>query len=429
LLGDEPKKLPNPEKLMLKTGEYYSDQWVALSSRVFADCYKPTNCVERITSRLMDEEYTDEIPASHFLECCVQEFLEMKDRQGTTEGKGNKNKDVPSLDKMLYRRASRLLNLPPRDNKPKAPARSNKFQLPKNFNIMEYARNFKEKEPNPKVQNIPLKTPEKKQTVSAKKPAPIYKNTILDEELANAISEEDQSTIRSARFYSPEDLPFTPSTTNYDLKHEVETLREELEVSEREKIRLKEALEELIEYSDTVSYEHDMLLIQNKKIKKLLSNVTDKLIRYDRSALKDLSFSDVLNDPCRDFKPTGILQEQEEASSFTNLLSVEEDEELNSSPPSNFRRAVDMPLMIDPAQNNKKKPINTPKFTDGALSTFDEESEVLAIDSFKGTHANMLSMDAGDRIKIYTQVDNWYFGKNDRTGAKGFFSSECVRKI
>lgn len=72
----------------------------------------------------------------------------------------------------------------------------------------------------------------------------------------------------------------------------------QLKEEEEESSRLRDALEETIELCDAVSYQHDILLIQNSKNKNLIASLADKLLEIDESLLKEFDFSEIINDPC-----------------------------------------------------------------------------------------------------------------------------------
>lgn len=208
-----------------------------------------------------------------------------------------------------------------------------------------------------------------------------------------------------------------------DFPEEIKEYKRELEQVVQERDHIKEALDETIEFCDTVSYEHDLLLIQNRKLKKILSLVTDKLIRIDSKLIKDIDFSEIINDPCKDFKPTGILDEKQENEHNKNTNATNEDFEI----PEPIGRGFDMPFSENAGKNiNKKNVPFTPKFT---LSNEEfDETAFKCVKDHTPTQAGFLSMSKGDVIKKISELDEWYFGENLSSGARGFFTPDLVSK-
>jgi len=61
-----------------------------------------------------------------------------------------------------------------------------------------------------------------------------------------------------------------------------------------ERDKALETLSESIAYSDDIAYEHDLLLLQNAKLKKKFSEVVDALIKVNPDAIQEIDFEDVL---------------------------------------------------------------------------------------------------------------------------------------
>lgn len=202
---------------------------------------------------------------------------------------------------------------------------------------------------------------------------------------------------------------------------ELEDYQRDLEEVITERDRIKEALEETIEFCDTVSYEHDLLLIQNSKLKKLLSVVTDKLIRIDSKHISDLDFSEILNDPCKDFKPTGILKEKPD-SKYGNV-HVSFTDQYDNTEYEMFQSKTKQENPKKEERNRKIPP--TPKFTlEG--NSFSEEDIFVSSFDYKPSQSGLLNMGKGDKIHKLSELDDWFFGENLRTGDKGFFPPNFV---
>ena len=90
-----------------------------------------------------------------------------------------------------------------------------------------------------------------------------------------------------------------------------------------ERDKALETLSESIAYSDDIAYEHDLLLLQNAKLKKKFSEVVDALIKVNPDAIQEIDFEDVLQDPCRGIKLTGILKDTENAVNLPRQISEE----------------------------------------------------------------------------------------------------------
>ena len=118
-----------------------------------------------------------------------------------------------------------------------------------------------------------------------------------DEELAQA--RVDDSTvevrIKASPFNGFQPVPEVGNST------ECAGLREEIEDLKAEQRQNQATVEELMSFCQRVSSQHDQLLAQNGKLKRLLSLVTDRLIRLDPKLIKDIDFSEVINDPCKEF--------------------------------------------------------------------------------------------------------------------------------
>lgn len=162
-------------------------------------------------------------------------------------------------------------------------------------------------------------------------------------------------------------------------------------------------MEETIEFCDTVSYEHDVLLIQNAKIKQVLSLVTDKLIRIDPNLIDDIDFNDVLNDPCSSYKPTGILKEK----GIEDPMAIQSEEESPQKYPP-----TEMPFSVSAGENIGKS-----------------HDFYRAVIDFNAQHPSILALNQGDIIKKTSEVDEYYYGQNLRTGTQGFFDPQVVEPI
>ncbi|OMJ84897.1 hypothetical protein SteCoe_13879 [Stentor coeruleus] len=341
-LGDNFKAETDLQSLSLNQNE-----WVNVVMKLFTGVAKPTSCVQKITKRLLDDDFTDEVPGNVLLVDFVEEYY----------------------DSLIRKNAGKLQSKT--HDKPKLPPRQGKVS----FDIMKYGKH---------VQN--------------KKPSTRENSYIIDEELHMATVEESPPTNEKPVFYK--------ISTSYDNhSDELYHCQQELQKTVCEKDRIKEALEETVDFCDSVSYEHDLLLIQNSKLKKLLSIVTDKLIRIDQDAINDIDFSDVLDDPCIDFKPTGILKEK------TNGKGKYEKGRQNF---------LDLPYSEAAGKDMQKKKVPaTPKFS--ATTNEFEEEVIICAEEYMPSQPGLLNMKKGDRVKKISELDDWFFGENLETGTRGFF--------
>ena len=226
----------------------------------------------------------------------------------------------------------------------------------------------------------------------------------MDEELNGATVEESPPSSAKPMFYKI-------SNVYENHSEELAQCQYELQKHIAEKDKIKEALEETVEFCDSVSYEHDLLLIQNSKLKKLLSIVTDKLIRIDQDAINDIDFSDVLDDPCMDFKPTGILKEKKNRKGKFE---------------KNRHNLLDLPFSESAGRDmGKKKVPATPKFSVGTNEF--EEDMFVCCEEYMPSQAGLLNMKKGDKIKKISELDDWYFGENMGSGNRGFFPPGNIR--
>ena len=350
-LGDSYKAETEIQSLMLNQSE-----WVSLTLKMFSGLLKPTTCVQKITKKLLDADYdyTSEVPGNVLLVNLVEEYRLSFYSQ--TDPKNNKEK--------LH-------------EKPKPPPRSEKVE----FDIMKYGKN-----------------------TGTKKMGTRENSFNIDEELHSATVEESPLSYEKPMFYR---------ISNASDHHSEELIQcqQELQRVIAKKDEIKEALEETVDFCDSVSYEHDLLLIQNSKLKKLLSIVTDKLIRIDQEAINDIDFSDVLDDPCMDFKPTGILKEK--SSNGKGRYDAYR---------NNY---LDLPFSETAGKDIQKKKVPaTPKFSEGTTE-FDADSMVCCED-YLPSQPGLLNMKKGDVIKKISELDDWFFGENTQSGTRGFFPPSSV---
>jgi hypothetical protein len=278
-VGDNPKASVLMKNLSLKT-----DEWVNIVSLIFNSEYKPTACVERISHRLLESEYTTEIPAIVLLKTCMSEYEDIK-----SKSKAASSHRRNSSTSTVYKRIEDLLDKKNQQRPLPIPNQKNKYKLPQDWDIMSYAKRKR-----------PMFHSNRKMRL------------LDDEELANAtVDKSPHRRPQTVHYYqvntqedSADEDPWHSGVTD-----DLTPSRKEIEQLTSERDRLREALEETIEFCDAVSYEHDLLLTQNVKIKRVLSLVTDKLIRMNPKLLYDIDFGDVINDPCSEFQPTGILKE------------------------------------------------------------------------------------------------------------------------
>lgn len=247
-------------------------------SQAFAGTYSPTASVQRLSERLVDTDYTDNIPASVLLECCMAEFQEMQMRKKaprTPPRKGHKPK-CESLDQLFYRNPEKLFEAAA-TAKPLA-----KKSAPSNFSLMNYGKHpFHEHKPKASESMRPSTT------------------LFYDEELAQAsVDDKPEVRVKAVPFNG-----FQTAVSDPTKQAENAILKEEIEKLQAEQRQSQGTIEELMVFCQRVSSQHDQLLAQNGKLKRLLSLVTDKLIRLDPKLIKDIDFTEVINDPCREFSP------------------------------------------------------------------------------------------------------------------------------
>lgn len=349
-LGDNFKAETELESLSLTQTE-----WVNVAVKLFTGLIKPTTCVQKITKRLLDADITGEVSGSVLLVHLVEEYqttYKKVVKAPTTVGKNG--------------------------TRPRLPPRQNKVD----FDIMKYG----------------------KHSVNPKKASTRENSFIIDEELHGATVEESPPSSEKPMFYKISNV--------YD-NHSEDLLQSQYELQKviTEKDRIKEALEETVDFCDSVSYEHDLLLIQNSKLKKLLSIVTDKLIRIDQEAINDIDFAVVLDDPCMDFKPTGILKEKKNGKGQYE---------------KNRHNFLDLPFSETAGKEiNKKKIPATPKFS--VVSNEFEEDVYMCSEDYLPSQPGLLNMKKGDKVKKISELDDWFFGENIGSGTRGFFPPGNIR--
>jgi hypothetical protein len=166
----------------------------------------------------------------------------------------------------------------------------------------------------------PSPAKQKPQTTPATKPLPqtapppIENVMLYEDELETAIAEVQNPPTKSPTVI-PEALNAPPSCD--DAK-----LRQEISVLNIEKNRLKDSYDETQSFADQATYQHDMLLLQYGKLKKLLSKTIDKLIKVNPALIKDIDFKDVMIDPCKEYEPLGNVRTSEEKLSLASLLTA-----------------------------------------------------------------------------------------------------------
>jgi hypothetical protein len=343
-LGDNIKGESDLQSLKLSQTE-----WVSVASKMFTGVLKPTSIVPKITKRLLDSDFTDEVPGNVLLVHIVEEYSENLKKPAVN---GNK---APTA-------------------RPKPPPRKEI----NGFDLMKYG----------------------KHVTGPKKTSTRETSFYVDEELHSATVEASPPSTEKPVFYR---ISSTFESHSEELHH----LRDDLERTVIEKDRLKEALEETVEFCDSLSYEHDLLLIQNSKLKKLLSIVTDKLIRIDQDSINEIDFTDVLDDPCVDFKPTGILKEKKNVKGDKN------------------RQYLDLPFSESAGKDvGKKKVPATPKFS--ANSAEVDVDVLVCCEDYLPSQAGLLNMNKGDKIKKISELDDWFFGENLENGTRGFFPPASI---
>ena len=335
--------------------------WVRLSAELFAPVYSPTTAVQRISERLLSTDASEEVPALSYLKACMDELAAARSAQAA---KARSKPKAQPLAKLFYKRPSGLLNLPPRSH-PTPPQRPPR-KAPATFDILAFGKS-RFQEPRSKT--------------------PVFDT---DEELFRASTDEEATRASQLPRKIASASPFTSG--------EVERLRDENDYLLDKASKTEAALEESIAFCDQVSVEHDLLMQQNSKLKRFLSVVTDRLVRANPALLKDLDFSEVLNDPCKDFKTTGILKQ------------LEEPEE-----------RLEMPL-----QQSPPSPSFSPKhFIGGDL---EEDDILVAILPNSSTHPKMLSFAAGARILKLGEAQGWLLGEELGSGRRGYFPPTCVTR-
>ena len=349
-LGDNYKGEIELQQVKLSQSEV-----VSVAAKMFNGLVSATSIVQRLTIRLLNSDFTDEVPGNVLLVMLVEEYFEIRNKKINA---GNGAKTVQAKPK-----------LPPRKE-------SN------GFDIMKYGKHA----------NGPKRIGTRENSF------------YIDEELHGATVEASPPSNEKPVFYR--------ISNNFDSSaEELGICRDELEKVVMEKDRLKEALEETVEFCDSLSYEHDLILIQNSKLKKLLSIVTDKLIRIDQDAINDIDFTDVLEDPCVDFKPTGILKEKK-----------------NGKTEKGKKHYLDLPFSEHAGKDMGKKKIPvSPKFS--ASQNEFEDDILVCCENYLPSQAGLLNMNKGDKIKKISELDDWFFGENLENGSRGFFPPSSIKVI
>lgn len=130
-----------------------------------------------MSARLIDAEYTTEIPATVFVEFCVTEYRELKLKENSKPVK-NSN----SLSNVL---------LPfNRSQKPQLPAR--KSDLPQDFDLMNYGKKVSPKTLNKNLSESNL----------LKLHDHNHQYNLIDEELESATIQESPQSSEKPRYYS-----------------------------------------------------------------------------------------------------------------------------------------------------------------------------------------------------------------------------------
>ena len=359
---------------------------VSVAVKMFNGLVSATSIVQRLTARLLDSDFTDVVPGNVLLVNLIELYYE-RFSQRISLGKGavnggvsagsNRTNGTNSANGTNGANANNSVNgIKGTQDKPKPPPRKEN----NGFDIMKYGKHA----------NGP------------KKMSTQENSFYIDEELHSATVEASPPSNEKPVFYRI-------SNTFDNFSEELGFCRDELEKTVIEKDRLKEALEETVEFCDSLSYEHDLLLIQNSKLKKLLSIVTDKLIRIDQDAINDIDFTDVLDDPCVDFKPTGILKEKK-----------------NGKTEKGRQHYLDLPFSENAGKDmGKKKVPATPKFS--ANQNEFEDDVLLCCEDYLPSQAGLLNMSKGDKIKKISELDDWFFGENLENGTRGFFPPASIR--
>ena len=349
-LGDNYKGEVELQQVKLSQSEV-----VSVAVKMFNGLVSATSIVQRLTIRILNSDYTGEVPGNILLVMVVEEYFEMR----------NKKNNAGSGPKIVQAKP----RLPPRKEN-------------NGFDIMKYGKHA----------NEPKKTGTRETSF------------YIDEELHGATVEASPPSNEKPVFYRI-------SNTFDSSAEELGFCRDELEKVVVEKDRLKEALEETVKFCDSLSYEHDLILIQNSKLKKLLSIVTDKLIRIDQDAINDIDFTDVLEDPCVDFKPTGILKEKK-----------------NGKIEKGKKHYLDLPFSENAGKDMGKKKIPvSPKFS--ASQNEFEDDVLMCCESYLPSQAGLLNMSKGDKIKKISELDDWFFGENLENGSRGFFPPSSIKII
>ena len=389
-LGDNYKGELELQQVKLSQSEV-----VSVAVKMFNGLASATSIVQKLTARLLDSDFTDVVPGNVLLVNLIEIYYERMSQKvcvgkGIGNGRGNVGVNgvngangASGASGACGAHGNNAANGNNGTNgaknsvdKPKLPPRKES----NGFDIMKYGKH-----------------------VSGPKKISTQENSFyIDEELHSATVEASPPSNEKPVFYRI-------SNTFDNFSEELSFCRDELEKTVIEKDKLKEALEETVEFCDSLSYEHDLLLIQNSKLKKLLSIVTDKLIRIDQDAINDIDFTDVLDDPCVDFKPTGILKEKK-----------------NAKTEKGRQHYLDLPFSENAGKDmGKKKVPATPKFS--ASQNEFEEDVLVCCEDYLPSQAGLLNMSKGDKIKKISELDDWFFGENLENGTRGFFPPASIR--
>ena len=66
------------QSVSLKSMSLETNEWVLLASRIFSGYYNPTRCVNIISSKLGDTDFSQSISADVFLGICIDEYFALK---------------------------------------------------------------------------------------------------------------------------------------------------------------------------------------------------------------------------------------------------------------------------------------------------------------------------------------------------------------
>ena len=206
-------------------------------------------------------------------------------------------------------------------------------------------------------------------------------------------------------------LKNTQGTLTAETGESMDRLIEQVASLKAERDQLKDTLEETVEFCDTVSQQHDLLLDQYTKIKHLACTLTERLMAIDEESLREFDFSVVLEDPCAKFTPVGTIHGSD---SYASLKQPEEIMPLHEPSLLAFEDELDRAIPAEHAE-----PSELAELTE--LTGPTEDGYIVSHLNYIPKETGLLEIRKGNRVKRLSELDEWIFGENVDTGIRGFY--------